>query len=77
MRSLYVDIYKSEMGKEPGIAAIHAGLECGVFASAIKDFDCIAIGPYLYDVHTTKERVCISDTANVYKMLLKLLANLR
>ena len=77
LRSLYVDIYKSEMGKEPGIAAIHAGLECGVFASAINDFDCIAIGPYLYDVHTTKERICISDTANVYKMLLKLLANLR
>lgn len=77
LRSLYVDIYKSEMGKEPGIAAIHAGLECGVFASAINDFDCIAIGPYLYDVHTTKERVCISDTENVYKMLLKLLANLR
>ncbi|MBR5442711.1 MAG: beta-Ala-His dipeptidase [Clostridia bacterium] len=77
LRSLYVDVYKDTMGEEPGIAAIHAGLECGVFAAAIKDFDCIAIGPYLYDVHTTKERVCISDTENVYKMLLKLLENLR
>ncbi len=77
LRSLYVDIYKEETGEEPQIAAIHAGLECGVFASAIADFDCIAIGPYLYDVHTTKEKVCISDTARVYKMLLKLLENLR
>ena len=77
LRSLYVDIYKAETGEEPQIAAIHAGLECGVFASAIEDFDCIAIGPYLYDVHTTKEKVCISDTARVYKMLLKLLENLR
>ncbi len=77
LRSLYVDIYKAETGEEPQIAAIHAGLECGVFASAIEDFDCIAIGPYLYDVHTTKEKVCISDTARVYKMLLKLVENLR
>ena len=77
LRSLYVDIYKSTIGEEPGIAAIHAGLECGVFAAAIKGFDCIAIGPYLYDVHTTKERVCISDTEKVYKMILKLLENLR
>ncbi len=77
LRSLYVDIYKAETGEEPQIAAIHAGLECGVFASAISDFDCIAIGPYLYDVHTTKEKVCISDTARVYKMLLNLLEKLR
>ncbi len=77
LRSLYVDIYKDETGEEPQIAAIHAGLECGVFASAVENFDCIAIGPYLYDVHTIKEKVCISDTARVYKMLLKLLENLR
>ncbi len=77
LRSLYIDVYKEQMGQEPAVEAIHAGLECGVFASAIQSFDCIAIGPYLYDVHTTKEKLCISTTESVYKMLLKMLEKLR
>lgn len=77
LRETYKRIYKEQMGEEPKVEAIHAGLECGVFAAEIKDFDCISIGPFLYDVHTTKERLSVSSTEIVYNNLLKLLEELR
>lgn len=77
LRETYKRIYKEQLGEEPKVEAIHAGLECGVFAAAIKDFDCISIGPFLYDVHTVKEKLSISSTETVYKNLLNLLEELR
>ena len=77
LREAYKRIYTEQMGEEPKVEAIHAGLECGVFAAAIDDFDCISIGPFLYDVHTVKERLSISSTEVVYKFILKLLEELR
>lgn len=77
LRETYKRIYKEQMDEEPKVEAIHAGLECGVFAAAIEDFDCISIGPFLYDVHTINERLSISSTETVYKILLKLLEELR
>lgn len=73
LQDLYTETYKEMFSKEPNVAAIHAGLECGVFAGAIKDFDCIAIGPNLFDVHTVKERLDIKSTENVYNLLIKML----
>ena len=52
---------------------MHAGLECGVFAGAIKDFDCIAIGPNIFDVHTVNEKLDIKSTENVYNLLVEML----
>ena len=73
IRNVYVDCYKEHFGKAPEIAAIHAGLECGVFASKIKDFDCISIGPAMYDIHTYKEKLSISSTKNIFEVLIKTL----
>lgn len=73
LQDLYTETYKEVFEKEPKVAAIHAGLECGVFAGAIKDFDCIAIGPNLFDVHTVNERLDIKSTENVYKLLIEML----
>ena len=73
LQDLYTEAYKEMFKKEPNVAAIHAGLECGVFAGAIKDFDCIAIGPNLFDVHTVKEKLDIKSTENVYNLLIKML----
>ena len=76
LRKMYEESYKEQFSKEPKIEAIHAGLECGVFASKIPDLDCIAIGPTLFDVHTTKERMCISSLENFCKLLLNFLKKL-
>lgn len=76
LQELYKKIYKQTTGNEIKVEAIHAGLECGVFASNIKDFDCIAIGPQLYDVHTVNERLDIQSVTIIYEILLKILSEL-
>ncbi len=77
LREIYKVVYKDYFGKEPKVEAIHAGLECGVFADAIENIDCISIGPALYDVHTVNEKLSISSTENVFNLLLKILENLK
>lgn len=77
LRDLYKEVYTDYFGKAPKVEAIHAGLECGVFADAIDEIDCISIGPALYDVHTVNEKLSISSTENVFNILLKILAKLK
>lgn len=74
LRKLYQEVYFEEFKEEVKVEAIHAGLECGVFASNIPGLDCIAIGPQMFDVHTDGERLSISSTGALFSLLLKLLA---
>lgn len=76
LRELYCGCYEAHYGKLPKIEAIHAGLECGVFDSKIENLDCISIGPNLFDVHTFNEKLSISSTESIFKVLLSLLSNL-
>lgn len=73
LQTIYKEVYKNICGFEPKVEAIHAGLECGIFASAIKGLDCIAIGPALYDVHTINERLSISSAEKIFNVLVSLL----
>lgn len=73
LRDIYFKAYNERFNKAPKIEAIHAGLECSVFASKIKSLDCIAVGPTLYDVHTVKERMSISSTNDIYELLIDVL----
>ena len=77
LREIYKEVYNNYFGKEPKVEAIHAGLECGVFADAIDGIDCISIGPALFDVHTVNEKLSISSTENVFNILLKILEKLK
>ena len=77
LQSLYKETYKAVCGFEPKVEAIHAGLECGMFTSNIKDLDCIAIGPMLYDVHTVNEKLSISSTEKIFNVLVALLEKLK
>lgn len=73
LQDLYKKTFKSVYGYDVKAEALHAGLECGVFASQIKDFDCIAIGPEMYDVHTVNERLNIKSVERIFRLLLKML----
>ncbi len=77
LQKLYISTYTQVCGKAPKVEAIHAGLECGVFSSKIENLDCIAIGPQLYGVHTTDERLGIKSTEQTFNILEKLLENLK
>ena len=73
MQELCSGVYEEMFGERPKIEAIHAGLECAVFAGAIDGLDCISIGPRVLDAHTTKERLSISSTKEVYDLLINIL----
>lgn len=65
--------YKETLGFVPEIVAIHAGLECGMFADKIDGLDCVAIGPEILDAHTTSEKVRISSVKDIYECVLNIL----
>lgn len=75
MQELCSSVYEEMFGAKPKIEAIHAGLECAVFAGAIEGLDCISIGPKVMDAHTTKEKLSISSTKEVYDLLINILKN--
>ena len=71
------DICRSEyerlFGKSAEVNIIHAGLECGIFASKIEGLDCISIGPDNMDIHTSEERLSLPSVARVYELILAML----
>jgi len=73
LQEVYKKIYTDKFGTSPKVEAIHAGLECGVFASQIEGFDCISVGPRMHDIHTAKERLSISSAKDIYEIILKVL----
>ena len=77
LRDVFCKTYKEFSGKEATIKAIHAGLECGVFAGNLSNLDCISIGPEMHDVHTTRERLSISSTEKTFDLIIKILEKLK
>ncbi len=74
LQEIYKKAHKEHFGFDVKVCAIHAGLECGVFSSKIDGADCISVGPQLYDVHTTNERMSISSVEDSFEMLCKTLS---
>ena len=68
LRDLMVELYSKQYGEAPVIEAIHAGVECGIFAGKIPELDCVSYGPNLSEIHTCRERMSISSVQRVYKM---------
>lgn len=76
LRDTMVKVYREMYQAEPEVAAIHAGLECGLFSEKKPDLDCVSIGPNMKDIHTTSEKLSISSTERMWKYLLGVLAEL-
>ena len=74
LREIFKDVYKKKYGADAQVLAIHAGVECGIFADKIPSIDMISFGPNMHDVHTPDERVSISSTSNCYEFLVDVLA---
>ena len=62
-------VYKEQTGKELTVEAIHAGLECGIFAEKLPGMDAVSFGPDIFDIHTPKERMSVSSVERVYRFL--------
>ena len=76
LRDVMVSTYRDLFGKDAKVEAIHAGLECGLFTEKIPGLDCVSIGPQMYDIHTSRERLEIGSTQRTWDFLLAVLNNL-
>lgn len=76
LRDLMIAIFKKQYEKEPIVYAVHAGVECGIFADKIPGLDCVSFGPELKDIHTPKETMDIASVQRVWKYLLEVLRSL-
>jgi len=60
-------------GKEPGVKAIHAGLECGLLIEKMGgDVDALSFGPTITGAHSPDERI-LCDTVPPFFELVKLM----
>ena len=77
IRTIFIDVYEKLYRNKPHITAIHAGLECGLFAEKFGQIDAISFGPNLYDVHTPNEHMSISSVQRTWEYLLEVLKNIK
>ena len=77
LRDVMVEAFRAVYGEEPKIAALHAGLECGILSGKMPDLDCISFGPDLTNIHTPRERLHIASTARTWLLTLETLKRLK
>ncbi len=76
LRDTACAVYRRLFGRDMKVEAIHAGLECGVFYHAIPDLDAISLGPDMWDIHTSAERLSLSSVERTYTLLTEILEDL-
>jgi di/tripeptidase len=77
LREKMTEVFRKYYGEEPLIAGLqHAAVECSIFASKMPDADMLSIGPDIFDIHTSNERMCLSSYDRVYGYLIRLLERL-
>ncbi|HBI72131.1 MAG TPA: aminoacyl-histidine dipeptidase [Lachnospiraceae bacterium] len=69
LREHFKKVYREMYGKDMEVAAIHAGLECGIIYEKMPGIDTVSIGPEMAGVHTVEEKLNILSAIRVYKFL--------
>ena len=77
LRDVMVEAFRAVYGEEPKIAALHAGLECGILSGKMPDLDCISFGPDLTNIHTPRERLHVASTERTWRLTLETLKRLK
>lgn len=77
LRDLMIDVFEKQYGRKPQVEAIHAGLECGLFAGKLPGLDCISFGPDMKDIHTSSETMDIASVQRTWKYVLEILKRLK
>jgi len=62
-------VYKEMYGKDMIVRSAHGILECGTLCEKLPDVDCVAIGPFMYDLHTSRERLDIASFNRTWEYL--------
>jgi len=73
LRDTMIRVYTDMFQKAPEVVAIHAGLECGLLSEKLPGLDCVSIGPNMFDLHTSRERLEIESVKRTWEFLLAIL----
>ncbi len=76
LREKMISVYRDMTGKELKVEAIHAGLECGLFAGKMPGLDAVSFGPDIWDIHTPDEHMSVSSVGRVYEFVRKVIEEL-
>ncbi|MCF6776105.1 aminoacyl-histidine dipeptidase [Thiotrichales bacterium 19X7-9] len=66
-------IYQETFGNDVNIAAIHAGLECGIINGKYPNMQMISFGPDIRGAHSPDEKLNIPTTIKCYDLLKNIL----
>lgn len=77
LREHMIATYARMYGKPMRVEAIHAGLECGLFAGGIPGLDAVSFGPDMRSIHTPEESVSVASVARTWDYLREVLKGLR
>jgi dipeptidase D len=69
-------VHEDLFGQQPKVAAVHAGLECGILGERVPGLDMVSIGPRIEGAHSPDERVWVSSVGKSWEYLKALLAEL-
>ena len=68
-----VELYERLFGDKPGVAACHAGLECGIISEHYPGMDMISFGPTIQHPHSPDEKVHIASVEKFWNYLVAIL----
>ena len=74
--SVLKQVHALRNGREPGVGACHAGLECGIVGEKYPGMDMVSFGPQIEHPHSPDERVHIDSVGRYYELLTATLARL-
>ncbi len=77
LRELLTKVFTEQYGYAPKVEAIHAGVECGIFAGKLPGLDCISLGPDLTEIHTCREKMHIASVQRLWTMVLETLKRMK
>lgn len=76
LRETMVSAFRDLYGREPKVEAIHAGLECGLFADKLPGLDAVSFGPDLMEIHTVREHMSVASVQRTWTYLCEILKRL-
>ncbi|MGD2153361.1 MAG: aminoacyl-histidine dipeptidase [Gemmatimonadales bacterium] len=71
------ETYQQLYGRQPGVQAVHAGLECGIIGEKYPGMDMISFGPTLEAVHSPDEKMHIDTVEKFWDFLVAILKNVQ
>ena len=70
------DVHQRTFGTEPKVAAVHAGLECGLLGRRVEGLDMVSLGPHIAGAHSPDERVWVRSVQLSWAFLTAVLEEL-